>query len=252
MFLLSHSLSALLHFFYRLTVIDWFYLCFCCFCPLQIGYWNEYEKFVYIVEQQVTNESSSVENRTIVVTTIMVHYLKLLLNMLNHDPFCPLRFSDTVALHPGGGRMFFCFALLCTHSLHVETVDHRRVFQLYPCECQSIFSSIPVAYCSSDITILALVRSRLEYSFLCFFHSTKRKYWTTEMPGWMQVTVCIKTHAHKNWLMVFSHMMWNSKHQKKKQSVVFCFTPPAEFRCSLHFLAEVLFFIPSCPIKCAH
>uniref|UniRef100_A0A672M754 Glutamate receptor n=1 Tax=Sinocyclocheilus grahami TaxID=75366 RepID=A0A672M754_SINGR len=35
------------------------------------GYWNEYEKFVYIVEQQVTNESSSVENRTIVVTTIM-------------------------------------------------------------------------------------------------------------------------------------------------------------------------------------
>uniref|UniRef100_A0A8C1ZAS5 Glutamate receptor n=1 Tax=Cyprinus carpio TaxID=7962 RepID=A0A8C1ZAS5_CYPCA len=37
----------------------------------KIGYWNEYEKFVYIVEQQVTNESSSVENRTIVVTTIM-------------------------------------------------------------------------------------------------------------------------------------------------------------------------------------
>uniref|UniRef100_A0A9J7Y909 Glutamate receptor n=1 Tax=Cyprinus carpio carpio TaxID=630221 RepID=A0A9J7Y909_CYPCA len=37
----------------------------------KIGYWNEHEKFVYIVEQQVTNESSSVENRTIVVTTIM-------------------------------------------------------------------------------------------------------------------------------------------------------------------------------------
>lgn len=39
----------------------------------QIGYWNEYEKFVYVMDQQVTNESSSVENRTIVVTTIMVH-----------------------------------------------------------------------------------------------------------------------------------------------------------------------------------
>ncbi|KAM9385740.1 LOW QUALITY PROTEIN: glutamate receptor 3-like [Pholidichthys leucotaenia] len=39
--------------------------------PRRIGYWNEYEKFVYIMDQQVTNESSSVENRTIVVTTIM-------------------------------------------------------------------------------------------------------------------------------------------------------------------------------------
>uniref|UniRef100_A0A8C5CNT9 Glutamate receptor n=1 Tax=Gadus morhua TaxID=8049 RepID=A0A8C5CNT9_GADMO len=37
----------------------------------KMGYWNEYEKFVYIVDPQVTNESSSVENRTIVVTTIM-------------------------------------------------------------------------------------------------------------------------------------------------------------------------------------
>lgn len=39
-----------------------------------MGYWNEYEKFVYIMDPQVTNESSSVENRTIVVTTIMVHF----------------------------------------------------------------------------------------------------------------------------------------------------------------------------------
>ncbi|KAJ4918109.1 hypothetical protein JOQ06_007897, partial [Pogonophryne albipinna] len=39
--------------------------------PRKIGYWNEYEKFVYIMDPQVTNESSSVENRTIVVTTIM-------------------------------------------------------------------------------------------------------------------------------------------------------------------------------------
>lgn len=126
MFLLSHSLSALLHFFYWLTVIDWFYLCFCCFCPLQIGYWNEYEKFVYIVEQQVTNESSSVENRTIVVTTIMVHYLKLLLNMLNHDPFCPFRFSVTVALHPGGAECFsvlLCFAL--THYMLKQSITEE-------------------------------------------------------------------------------------------------------------------------------
>ncbi|XP_066515692.1 glutamate receptor 3a isoform X4 [Hoplias malabaricus] len=39
--------------------------------PRKIGCWTEFEKFVNVVELQVTNESSSVENRTIVVTTIM-------------------------------------------------------------------------------------------------------------------------------------------------------------------------------------
>ena len=38
----------------------------------QIGYWNEYARFVNIMDAQVTNDS--VENRTIVVTTIMVHF----------------------------------------------------------------------------------------------------------------------------------------------------------------------------------
>lgn len=48
-------------------------VCVCvCVCFSQIGYWSEFEKFVYVTELQVTNESSSVENRTIVVTTIMV------------------------------------------------------------------------------------------------------------------------------------------------------------------------------------
>ncbi|XP_064875996.1 glutamate receptor 3 isoform X3 [Oncorhynchus nerka] len=40
--------------------------------PKKIGYWNEYQRLVNVLEQQVVaNESSSVENRTIVVTTIM-------------------------------------------------------------------------------------------------------------------------------------------------------------------------------------
>lgn len=115
MFLLSHSLTELLYFCYWWTVIDWFYLCCCCFCPLQIGYWNEYEKFVYIVEQQVTNESSSVENRTIVVTTIMVHYLKLLLNIPNHDPSALSGLVSQLHCILGGQNVFlFRFAL---HSL---------------------------------------------------------------------------------------------------------------------------------------
>nr|XP_033948346.1 glutamate receptor 3 isoform X3 [Pseudochaenichthys georgianus] len=37
--------------------------------PRKIGYWNEYARFVNIMDAQVTNDS--VENRTIVVTTIM-------------------------------------------------------------------------------------------------------------------------------------------------------------------------------------
>lgn len=39
---------------------------------LQVGHWNEYERFVPSPDQQPTNESSSVENKTIVVTTILV------------------------------------------------------------------------------------------------------------------------------------------------------------------------------------
>uniref|UniRef100_A0A671VRZ7 Glutamate receptor n=1 Tax=Sparus aurata TaxID=8175 RepID=A0A671VRZ7_SPAAU len=38
--------------------------------PRKIGYWNEYARFVNIMDPQVSNDSS-VENRTIVVTTIM-------------------------------------------------------------------------------------------------------------------------------------------------------------------------------------
>lgn len=40
---------------------------------LQIGHWNEYTGFVNIMDSQLSNDSS-VENRTIVVTTIMVHF----------------------------------------------------------------------------------------------------------------------------------------------------------------------------------
>ncbi|CAG5878834.1 unnamed protein product [Menidia menidia] len=59
--------------------------------PRRIGYWNEYEKFVYIMDPQVTNESSSVENRTIVVTTIMeapyVMYKKNYMQMEGNDRY---------------------------------------------------------------------------------------------------------------------------------------------------------------------
>lgn len=101
----------------------------------QIGYWNEYENFVYVMDQQVTNESSSVENRTIVVTTIMVHSqagFKCSIRLL------PLKVKvSIVAICPGRVELFH-FQLLSIHSLHVETVDTQRVFQLYPCGCQSI------------------------------------------------------------------------------------------------------------------
>uniref|UniRef100_A0A6I8RAF5 Glutamate receptor n=1 Tax=Xenopus tropicalis TaxID=8364 RepID=A0A6I8RAF5_XENTR len=39
--------------------------------PRKVGHWNEYERFVPAPDQQPTNESSSVENKTIIVTTIL-------------------------------------------------------------------------------------------------------------------------------------------------------------------------------------
>ncbi|XP_063288174.1 glutamate receptor 3 isoform X3 [Pelobates fuscus] len=39
--------------------------------PRKVGHWNEYERFVAAPDQQPANDSSSVENKTIVVTTIL-------------------------------------------------------------------------------------------------------------------------------------------------------------------------------------
>lgn len=73
----------------------------------QIGYWNEYEKFVYIMDQQVTNESSSVENRTIVVTTIMVLTLKAGSKCFTIR-FLPLKVKvSIVAICPGRVELFY-------------------------------------------------------------------------------------------------------------------------------------------------
>ncbi|XP_038840999.1 glutamate receptor 3-like [Salvelinus namaycush] len=60
--------------------------------PKKIGYWNEYQRLVNVLEQQVVaNESSSVENRTIVVTTIMeapyVMYKKHQMNLEGNDRY---------------------------------------------------------------------------------------------------------------------------------------------------------------------
>uniref|UniRef100_A0A673NMF4 Glutamate receptor n=1 Tax=Sinocyclocheilus rhinocerous TaxID=307959 RepID=A0A673NMF4_9TELE len=58
--------------------------------PRKIGYWNEFERFVNIMDQQYTNDSS-VENRTIVVTTIMeapyVMYKKNHMHLEGNDKY---------------------------------------------------------------------------------------------------------------------------------------------------------------------
>ncbi|KAK5897271.1 hypothetical protein CesoFtcFv8_010346 [Champsocephalus esox] len=57
--------------------------------PRKIGYWNEYARFVNIMDAQVTNDS--VENRTIVVTTIMeapyVMYKKNYMHLDGNDRY---------------------------------------------------------------------------------------------------------------------------------------------------------------------
>uniref|UniRef100_A0A669C6F5 Glutamate receptor n=1 Tax=Oreochromis niloticus TaxID=8128 RepID=A0A669C6F5_ORENI len=58
--------------------------------PRKIGYWNEYSRFVNIMDLQVSNDSS-VENRTIVVTTIMeapyVMYKKNYMHLEGNDRY---------------------------------------------------------------------------------------------------------------------------------------------------------------------
>uniref|UniRef100_A0AAQ5XYZ1 Glutamate receptor n=1 Tax=Amphiprion ocellaris TaxID=80972 RepID=A0AAQ5XYZ1_AMPOC len=58
--------------------------------PRKIGYWNEYSRFVNIMDPQVSNDSS-VENRTIVVTTIMeapyVMYKKNYMHLEGNDRY---------------------------------------------------------------------------------------------------------------------------------------------------------------------
>ncbi|XP_077588528.1 glutamate receptor 3b isoform X5 [Stigmatopora nigra] len=58
--------------------------------PRKIGYWNEFTRFVNIMDAQVTNDSS-VENRTIVVTTIMeapyVMYKKNYMHLEGNDRY---------------------------------------------------------------------------------------------------------------------------------------------------------------------
>lgn len=44
-------------------------------CLFQIGYWNDIDKLVLVQnENALSNDSSAMENRTVVVTTIMVMY----------------------------------------------------------------------------------------------------------------------------------------------------------------------------------
>lgn len=52
-----------------LQSFSWFVL------PFQIGYWNDIDKLVLVQnENALSNDSSVMENRTVVVTTIMVTY----------------------------------------------------------------------------------------------------------------------------------------------------------------------------------
>lgn len=59
-------------FFQLSLILSLLSLCFC-----QIGYWNDIDKLVLVQnENALSNDSSAMENRTVVVTTIMVMYLQ--------------------------------------------------------------------------------------------------------------------------------------------------------------------------------
>lgn len=122
---------------------------------LQIGYWNEYSRFVNIMDLQVSNDSS-VENRTIVVTTIMVHFPR------NFKCFTysatqghGVDSNEWYILSWAGRTTSFLCCFPSTHYTLKQSIRLGRVFQLYPCGCQSILIfHTSVACRSSDITIM--------------------------------------------------------------------------------------------------
>ena len=121
---------------------------------LQIGYWNEYTRFVNIMDPQVSNDSS-VENRTIVVTTIMVHF------PCNFKCFTysatqghGVDANECYILSWAGRTTSFLCCFPSTHYTLKQSARNGGVFQLYPCGCQSILIfHTSVACRSSDITI---------------------------------------------------------------------------------------------------
>lgn len=99
----------------------------------QIGHWNEYTGFVNIMDSQLSN-GSSVENQTIVVTTIMVHF-----------PCRSKCFTYSATQGHGVdsnerhilswvGQNHILLVLLSIHSL-TRRNSQLWVFQLYLCGC---------------------------------------------------------------------------------------------------------------------
>lgn len=66
-----------------------------CICLFQIGYWNDMDKLVLIQhEPTLGNDTSALENRTVIVTTIMVSLIFLALATFQVEYFfsaCPLK-----------------------------------------------------------------------------------------------------------------------------------------------------------------
>uniref|UniRef100_A0A671QP51 Glutamate receptor n=1 Tax=Sinocyclocheilus anshuiensis TaxID=1608454 RepID=A0A671QP51_9TELE len=97
--------------------------------PRRIGYWNEFERFVNIMDQQYTNDSS-VENRTIVVTTIMeapyVMYKKNHMHLEGNDKYegyC-VDLASEIAKH----RADIAVAPLTITLVREEVIDFSKPF----------------------------------------------------------------------------------------------------------------------------
>lgn len=72
------------------------------FCLWQIGYWNEDEKLVpAAIDTQTGNESTSLQNRTYIVTTILV-------SAATSSPSPPLPHLPDVLTPSSPSRAFLC------------------------------------------------------------------------------------------------------------------------------------------------
>lgn len=135
---------------------------------LQIGYWNEYARFVNIMDPQVSNDSS-VENRTIVVTTIMVHFpCSFKCFTYSATQGHGVDSNEWYILSWAGRTTSFLCCFPSTHYMLKQSI-HKECFNCIRVGAKAFwFFYITVGCCSSDITITALVTITIAIDTIVF------------------------------------------------------------------------------------
>lgn len=95
--------------------------------------WNEYERYVPALDQLPSNDSSSVENRTIVVTTILVSFMFLVCLCLGNKAHGSWGVLDTLS----GGRCWMLCDFKWLESCVFQRCSEGLTLLTYMCISKS-------------------------------------------------------------------------------------------------------------------